>query len=83
MAFACQHLCDTKLAEYAKSLMQSCIELGDLNGLLLTGASTVGIHLLQSYLDWTEDVQTVALIAIKFLSKELIADNMVQYWITR
>lgn len=81
MAFACQYLSDNRLAEYSKTIQQTCIELGDLNGLLLTGATTEGITLLQSYLNWTEDVQTVALIAIKILSKDLIADNLVKYWI--
>lgn len=83
MAFACQYLCDTKLAEYAVEMIQICVKKGDLNGLLLTGATQDGIGLLQSYLDWTEDVQTVALISVKFLGKDLINDNLVQYWISR
>lgn len=83
MAFACAFLSDVKLSEYVKGMIQTCTELGDLNGLLLTGATTDGLNLLQSYLDWTEDVQTVALIAIKFLSKDLIDDASVQYWIAR
>lgn len=81
MAFACQYLSDTKLAEYIKGMIQTCTKWGDLNGLLLTGATAEGITLLQSYLDWTEDVQTVALIAIKFLPKDLLQDFNVQYWI--
>lgn len=81
MAFACQYLSDSRLTEYIKGMIQTCIKLGDLNGLLLTGATSEGISLLQSYLDWTEDVQTVALIAIKFLPKDLLQDVAVQYWI--
>lgn len=83
MAFACQFLCDTKLTEYVKEMIKKCIECGDLNGLLLTGATAEGITLLQSYLNWTDDVQTVALISTKFLSKDLITDYSIQYWISR
>lgn len=71
------------MAEYVAEMIQTCVELGDLNGLLLTGATQDGIGLLQSYLDWTDDVQTVALISVKFLGKDLINDNLVQFWISR
>lgn len=81
MAFACQYLSDTKLADYVKGLIQQCIKYGDLNGLLLTGATTEGIQLLQSYLDMSDDVQTVALISVRFLPKDLLQNTSVQYWI--
>lgn len=60
-----------------------CNKHGDLHGLLLCGATPEGITLLQSYIDWTEDVQTVALISIKFLPRELLDDSNVQYWIVQ
>lgn len=82
MAFACLYLTDNKLSDYIKTMIQTCIKNRDLHGLLLTGATTEGITLLQSYLDGTDDVQTVALIAIKFLPKELLDESAsVQYWI--
>lgn len=82
MAFACQYLSDNKLAEFIKTTMQNCKKIGDLHGLLLTGATTEGIALLQSYIDYTDDVQTVALISIKFLPTDLLKDDVsVQYWI--
>lgn len=83
MAFACQYLCDTKLAEYVKDMIQTCIESGDLNGLILTGATSDAVRLLQTYVEWSQDVQTVALISIKFLSKTLINDDQVMLWINR
>ncbi|KAG4079310.1 hypothetical protein HA402_008002 [Bradysia odoriphaga] len=82
MAFACHYLCDTKLADYIKTMIQTCTDSGDLNGLQLTGTSEAGINLMQSYLDWTDDVQTVALISIKFLSKDLIGHTQVEHWIS-
>lgn len=81
MAFACQYLCDTKLAEYVKDMIQICVETGNLNGLILTGATSDAVRLLQSYVEWSQDVQTVALISIKFLSKTFINDEQVLMWI--
>lgn len=56
MAFACNYLCDTKLADFVKSMIQNCTDNGDLNGLLVTGTSEAGLNLLQSFLDLTDDV---------------------------
>lgn len=82
MAFACMFLSDSKLADYVRDMIKLCIDTGNLDGLLLTGATPEGISLLQSHLDFTEDVQTVALIAARFLTPELVADPRVQYWIS-
>ncbi|KAJ6634489.1 GATOR complex protein MIOS [Pseudolycoriella hygida] len=83
MAFACHYLCDNKLTDYIKTMIQNCTENGDLNGLLITGTTELGINLLQSYLDLTDDVQTVALISVKFLSKDLLSHSQVEHWIAR
>lgn len=82
MAFACVFLSDLRLAEYVKLMIATCIENGDLNGLLLTGATNEGINLLQSHLDKKDDVQTVSLIAARFLGHDLLSDLRVQCWIT-
>lgn len=81
MAFACIFLNDQKLLEYVKTTVHHCIAQGDLNGLLLTGASVEGINLLQSHLDLTDDVQTVALIAVRCMPVDLLDDVRVQHWI--
>lgn len=81
MAFACRYLSDSKLAELVKNTIQNCIENGDLHGLLLTGESKDGINLLQSYLDWTEDIQTVSLLAIRFFPSEVHTEPRFKYWI--
>lgn len=83
MAFACKYLSESKLSEYIKLQIQKSIEEGDLNGLLLTGESQDGINILQSHMDSTGDIQTVALIAINYFHRELFNDACVQYWITR
>lgn len=82
MAFACNFLSDLKLAEYIKGMIANCVEVGDLNGLLLTGANKSAIKLMQGYLDRTEDVQTIALIAGRFLTSDLQTDFRVLYWIS-
>lgn len=81
MAFACKYLSETKLADYVTQQIQAAIDSGDLNGLLLTGESLDGINILQSYMDTSFDVQTVALVAINYFRQEHFADKRIQYWI--
>lgn len=81
VAFACQFLCDAKLADYVKRLIVECHDSGNLCGLLLTGARPAGVALLQSFVDRHEDVQTAALVAVKFLAAELLDSDQVQFWI--
>ncbi|XP_020805972.1 WD repeat-containing protein mio [Drosophila serrata] len=81
MAFACKYLSETKLADYVTQQIQASIDSGDLNGLLLTGESLDGISILQSYMDTSFDVQTVALVAINYFRQEHFADKRIQYWI--
>ncbi|XP_023292874.2 GATOR complex protein MIOS [Lucilia cuprina] len=82
MAFACKYLSESKLSDYIKLQIQKSIEKGDLNGLLLTGESQDGINILQSHMDSTGDIQTVALIAINYFHRELFDDTFIQYWIS-
>lgn len=82
MAFACIFLSDTQLSEYIKRQIVLCIENGDLCGILLTGASNDGVALLQSYLDTSEDIQTVSLIASRFFDSETFSNSKIQFWIS-
>lgn len=81
MAFACTFLNDRQLSEYVKQMIQQSIERGDLQGLLITGASLDGIQLLQAFVDRTDDVQTAAIIGQKILPADLQTDNRLQTWI--
>lgn len=81
VAFACQFLCDARLAEYVTQLIEECHATGNLCGLLLTGARAAGIALLQSYVDRHDDPQTAALVAIKFLGTEQLRDDRVVAWL--
>lgn len=82
MAFACAFLNDRQLSEYVKFMILHSIEEGDLNGLLVTGATLDGIQLLQSFVDRTDDVQTAALIGAKIMPPDLQTDNRIQSWIS-
>lgn len=81
MAFACAFLNDRQLSEYVKFMILHTIDKGDLNGLLVTGATLDGIQLLQSFVDRTDDVQTAALIGAKIMPPDLQTDNRIQSWI--
>lgn len=81
MAFACAYLNDRQLSEYVKFMITHSIEKGDLNGLLVTGATLDGIQLLQAFVDRTDDVQTAALIGAKIMPPDLQTDNRIQSWI--
>ncbi|XP_069700640.1 GATOR2 complex protein MIOS [Periplaneta americana] len=81
VAFACTFLSDSKLHEYLKHLTVKLTEEGDLAGILLTGTSIEGVHLLQRYLDVTGDVQSVSLLAMRAFPPELLQDSSVQTWI--
>lgn len=65
IALACLYVPDSQLAPYIDSQQSKVIASANLDGLLLTGLSGVGIELLQKYLDQTSDIQTVASLIIQ------------------
>uniref|UniRef100_A0A336M540 CSON010837 protein n=1 Tax=Culicoides sonorensis TaxID=179676 RepID=A0A336M540_CULSO len=78
MGFALRYLSDNSLIEFINQQIKTCIAQGDLNGILLVGASSEGVSLLQSYADRSDDIQSVALIASRFFTSEPFR---IQYWI--
>lgn len=78
MGFALKYLSDSSLVDFINNQSKICIETGDLNGILLVGASSEGVSLLQSYVDISDDIQSVALIASRFFTSEPFR---IQYWI--
>ena len=65
VGFACRFLPRADLYSFLDASMRQCIELGNLEGLLITGLGRSGVRLLQSYMDRTSDVQTAALISCR------------------
>ncbi|XP_053610182.1 GATOR2 complex protein MIOS isoform X2 [Plodia interpunctella] len=81
VAFACIFLSDSALHEYVKTTSAALVQQGDLSGMLLTGASTEGVALLQRWLENTGDVQSCALIAARCFTVELLREASVQNWL--
>ena len=63
LAIALQFLSDKELSSYVRRTAERCVADGDIEGLLFTGLTPVGMDLLQTYLDTSGDVQSVALLA--------------------
>ncbi|KAG8268488.1 hypothetical protein J6590_025803 [Homalodisca vitripennis] len=82
VALACLYLSNARLYEYLSQLTETLISSGDLGGVLLTGAGSECVSLLQHYLDRSGDVQSACLIAAcTFPSQLLDKDSQVQEWI--
>ena len=63
LAIALQFLDDSDVTRYLHKVVDRCTLYGDLEGILITGITSSGMDILQSYLDKTGDIQTVAVIA--------------------
>jgi len=61
IAFACIFIPDNMLVEFIDRMTRSLVDVGDLDGLLLTGLSSEGVTLLQNFVDSTGDIQTAIL----------------------
>ncbi|KAJ8731079.1 hypothetical protein PYW07_004243 [Mythimna separata] len=81
VAFACIFLSDAKLHEYIRQTCDTLVEQGDLSGILLTGASTEGIALLQRWVEHTGDVQSVALLAARCFTPDLLREPRTTNWL--
>ncbi len=66
-AFATIFLSRNDLKEFLRSKVHSCIEAGNLEGIIITGLDRRGIALLQSYVDRFSDVQTAALVSSRVI----------------
>ncbi|XP_063233237.1 GATOR2 complex protein MIOS isoform X2 [Bacillus rossius redtenbacheri] len=81
VAFALTYLGDRRLADFLRVLTGKLVQEGDLAGILLTGASSHGVQLLQNYLDRTGDVQSASLLGIRMFEPEVVQDSVIQEWI--
>ncbi|CAL1531728.1 unnamed protein product [Lymnaea stagnalis] len=84
-AFALNYLPDSKLKSYLCKLSDELTKAGDLDGVLLTGETSLlnskGIELLGNYVDLTSDVQTAAIAAVFSMSTMLLKDTRIIEWI--
>lgn len=63
LAIALQFLNDRELSSYLRRIQDRCIHDGDIEGLVVSGLTPQGMDILQTYLDASGDIQTVALMA--------------------
>lgn len=67
IAFAATYLNDQQLQRWMASSYNDSSKNGNLEGLMFTGLNKDGLALLQAYLDFTSDIQSVALITSRIL----------------
>eukprot|EP00644_Phytophthora_capsici_P017124 jgi/Phyca11/572369/estExt2_Genewise1.C_PHYCAscaffold_480015 len=68
LAFACRYLPAEELLAFVAEHEEESEQYGRLEGLIVTGINADGIRLLQTYLDRTGDIQTLALLAARLPS---------------
>jgi hypothetical protein len=79
VAFACIFLPDQQLKNVLRKLAETYRVAGDLNGVIISGFDTSGVETMEKFFENTEDIQTVALIAMTCRSLNL---PRFQEWIT-
>lgn len=81
VAFACLFLNDVQLNKYIDKLTQDMKDVGNLEGIVLTGLTKDGVDLIESYVDRTGDVQTASYCMLQGSPADVLKDERVQYWI--
>ncbi|GBE80545.1 WD40 repeat-like protein [Sparassis crispa] len=79
LAIAFQFLDDRELSAYLRRVADRCCHDGDIEGLVVTGLTAVGMDILQTYLDITGDIQTVAVLSA--LSPARAQDARARRWL--
>lgn len=81
IAFACRYLSAEDLRAFITQHEEDCEQFGRLEGLILTGLNPTGIRILQTYLDSTGDIQTLALLAARLPSSFVSQNQPLGNWI--
>ncbi|KAL3669795.1 hypothetical protein V7S43_005174 [Phytophthora oleae] len=81
LAFACRYLPAEELLAFVAQHEEESEQYGRLEGLIVTGINADGIRLLQTYLDRTGDVQTLALLAARLPSSYVAKSPRLEKWI--
>lgn len=81
IAFACRYLSAEDLRAFITQHEEDCEQFGRLEGLILTGLNPTGIRILQTYLDSTGDIQTLALLAARLPSSFVNQTQPLSNWI--
>ncbi|GMF35889.1 unnamed protein product [Phytophthora fragariaefolia] len=81
LAFACRYLQAEDLLAFVAQHEEESEQFGRLEGLILTGINVDGIRLLQTYVDMTGDIQTLALLAARLPSSYVAKTPPLEKWI--
>ncbi|KAG6572551.1 WD repeat-containing protein mio [Phytophthora cinnamomi] len=81
LAFACRYLQAEDLLAFVAQHEEESEQFGRLEGLIVTGINADGIRLLQTYLDMTGDIQTLALLAARLPSSYVAKASPLEKWI--
>ncbi|GMF30685.1 unnamed protein product [Phytophthora lilii] len=81
LAFACRYLQADDLVSFVAQHEEESEQFGRLEGLIVTGINADGIRLLQTYLDMTGDIQTLALLAARLPSSYVATASPLEKWI--
>eukprot|EP00300_Choanocystis_sp_HF-7_P027442 c32551_g1_i1.p1 GENE.c32551_g1_i1~~c32551_g1_i1.p1 ORF type:complete len:792 (+),score=109.86 c32551_g1_i1:103-2478(+) len=79
IAFACRFLPDDQLVALLQKTARDLVSRGELEGVLLTGLSPLGIELFTAYIDRTSDVQTGALAMSLVVPREFESEVVAQW----
>ncbi|ORX45946.1 WD40 repeat-like protein [Piromyces finnis] len=80
VAIALRFLNDNDLDNYLKDIASFSINNGNLEGLLLTGLTPLGIDLFEQYINKTGDIQTTCLVLSQVVPK-VFSSNKVVEWV--
>ncbi|KAI0032699.1 hypothetical protein K488DRAFT_49368 [Vararia minispora EC-137] len=80
LAIALQFLEDDALTRYLRRLSDSAVARGNLDGIMVTGLTSTGLDLLQSYVDRCGDLQTASILGA-LVHPYKIRDARVERWI--
>ncbi|KAI0338210.1 hypothetical protein BDW22DRAFT_1487781 [Trametopsis cervina] len=79
LAIAFQFLSDKELSAYLRRIVERGVHDGDIETLIVSGLTTQGIDIIQTYLDTSGDIQSAALIAA--LNPARAQDKRVERWL--
>jgi WD repeat-containing protein mio len=80
LAIAFQFLDDKSLTSYLRRTADRSCARGDIEGLIVTGLTKAGMDILQSYVDFTGDVQTAAILS-SYVCPAKFPDPRAERWL--
>lgn len=79
LAIALRFSNDKELTAFLRNTIKDCIEKGNIEGIIVTGLTPKGLDILQSYVDFTGDVQTAALLS-SYVCPGRYKDSRAERW---